>query len=207
MNDFETTTATALRIGDIAPDFKARTTLGTVQLSDYRGRWLLFFSHPADFTPVCTTEFMAFERHAEDFASLDCALLGLSVDSLYAHMAWVRAIHDIYGVEITFPIVEDPSMAVGRAFGMIDKTATDSTAMRMSYFIDPEGIVRATTCYPHNVGRSVKEMMRMLRALQQVSEGTSLTPEGWEPGDNLLAVPPASAVDMGIDANWFCRPE
>jgi peroxiredoxin (alkyl hydroperoxide reductase subunit C) len=195
----------SLRIGDIAPDFEARTTHGPVKLSDYRGRWLIFFSHPADFTPVCTTEFVALARQQDKFDALDCALLGLSVDSLYAHLAWVRAIEDRFDVTISFPIVEDPSMAVGRAFGMIDENAADSAAMRTSYFIDPQGIVRATTCYPHNVGRSVDEMIRMLAALQLTDEKNILTPEGWQPGDDVLAIPPLSAKDISRDEDWFCH--
>jgi peroxiredoxin (alkyl hydroperoxide reductase subunit C) len=195
----------SLRIGDVAPDFEARTTHGPVKLSDYRGRWLLFFSHPADFTPVCTTEFVALARQQDKFDALDCALLGLSVDSLYAHLAWVRAIEDRFDVTISFPIVEDPSMAVGRAFGMIDENAADSAAMRTSYFIDPQGIIRATTCYPHNVGRSVDEMIRMLAALQLTDEKNILTPEGWQPGDDVLAIPPLSAKDISRDEDWFCH--
>lgn len=195
----------SLRIGDPAPDFQARTTQGPVKLSDYRGRWLIFFSHPADFTPVCTTEFVALARQEQRFDALDCALLGLSVDSLYSHLAWVRAIEGRFGVKISFPIVEDPSMAVGRAFGMIDEHAADSAAMRTSYFIDPEGVIRATTCYPHNVGRSVEEMIRMLAALQLTDQHDVLTPEGWQPGDDVLAIPPESAVDISDDGDWFCQ--
>ena len=111
---------TQLRIGDMAPEFSARSTTGAVSLSQYRGKWLVFFSHPADFTPVCTTEFVALGRAADRFAALDCALLGLSVDSLYSHLAWIRAIREAFGVIINFPVIEDPSMAIGRAFGMID---------------------------------------------------------------------------------------
>lgn len=195
----------SLRIGDSAPDFQARTTHGPVKLSDYRGRWLIFFSHPADFTPVCTTEFVALARHQEQFEALDCALLGLSVDSLYAHLAWVRAIEDRFDVKIPFPIVEDPSMAVGHAFGMIDENAADSAAMRTSYFIDPRGIVRATTCYPHNVGRSVDEMVRLLAALQLADEKEVLTPEGWQPGDDVLQIPPLSAENISREDDWFCH--
>ena len=194
----------SLRIGDVAPDVEARTTHGPVKLSDYRGRWLVFFSHPADFTPVCTTEFVAFARNQEKFAAMDCALLGLSVDSLYAHFAWVRAIEGRFGVKISFPIVEDPSMAVGHAFGMIDENASDSAAMRTSYFIDPAGVVRATTCYPHNVGRSVDEMIRLLAALQLADEKEVLTPEGWQPGDDVLAIPSLD-LPAGQDDDWFCH--
>lgn len=195
----------SLRIGDVAPDFEARTTHGPVRLSDYRGRWLVFFSHPADFTPVCTTEFAALARQQDKFEAMDCALLGLSVDSLYAHLAWVRAIEERFDVTISFPIVEDPSMAVGHAFGMIDENAADSAAMRTSYFIDPAGVIRATTCYPHNVGRSVDEMIRMLAALQLTDEKDVLTPEGWLPGDDVLTLPPLSDQPVRQADDWFCH--
>jgi len=195
----------SLRIGDPAPDFEARTTRGPVRLSDYRGRWLVFFSHPADFTPVCTTEFVALARHQDRFEAMDCALLGLSVDSLYAHLAWVRAIEDRFDVKINFPIVEDPSMAVGHAFGMIDENAADSAAMRTSYFIDPQGTIRATTCYPHNVGRSVDEMLRLLAALQLADRQDVLIPEGWQPGDDVLEIPPLSAENISREDDWFCH--
>ena len=202
--DIQTPAAT-LRLGDEAPDFEARSTHGPLKLSDYRGRWLIFFSHPADFTPVCTTEFAALARQKDKFEELDCALVGLSVDSLHSHLAWVRAIEGKFGVEIPFPIIEDPSMAVGRAFGMIDENSADSAAMRTSYFIDPKGVVRATTCYPHDVGRSVDEMIRMLAALQMTDNGNVLTPEGWQPGDDVLAVPPLSSTDVSQEDDWFCH--
>ncbi|MBW8294461.1 peroxiredoxin [Sphingopyxis sp.] len=194
-----------IRMGDKAPDFRARTTMGEKSLADFRGQWLIFFSHPADFTPVCTTEFLALARAVDRFEAAGCALLGLSVDSLYSHLAWVRAIEDQHGIKIPFPIVEDPSMAVGRAYGMIDETAVDSTAIRSSYFIDPEGVVRASTCYPHNVGRSVAEMLRLLCALQAVSDGKGLTPEGWQNGDPLLALPAATLSEMLPGQGWFCQ--
>ncbi len=149
-----------LRMGDAAPDFEARSTHGPVRLSGYRGRWLVFFSHPADFTPVCTTEFVALAKAHERFAALDCALLGLSVDSLYSHLAWARAIRDLFSVDIPFPVIEDPSMLVGRAYGMIDESAENSAGVRATYFIDPNGIIRAMTHYPLTIGRSVDEMVR-----------------------------------------------
>ena len=194
-----------LRMGDIAPDFQARSTLGAVRLSDYRGRWLVLFSHPADFSPVCTSEFVAIARAAEAFAALDCGLVGLSVDSLYSHLAWVRAIRDRFGVTVPFPIVEDPSMAIGRAYGMIPPDAADSSAVRATFFIDPEGVIRAMTWYPLNVGRSVDEMLRMVAALQRTAGDDVLAPEGWRPGDDLLLTPPQDqqAVLTGDDAHWF----
>jgi peroxiredoxin 2/4 len=198
-------TCRPVRIGDRAPEFHARTTMGDRSLADYRGHWLVFFSHPADFTPVCTTEFVALAKAADQFAAQDCALLGLSVDSLYAHLAWTKAIHAAFGVTIPFPIVEDPSMAIGRAFGMIDENAQDSAAIRSTYFIDPAGIVRAITTYPYNVGRSVAEMLRVLAALRRAADDKVLIPEGWQPGDEVLLPPVIDASMVATTADWFCR--
>lgn len=198
----------ALQIGDAAPDFMARTTMGPISVSHFRGRWLVLFSHPADFTPVCTSEFVALTRAADRFDALNCALLAVSVDSLYAHLAWIRAIREAFGVTVGFPIVEDPSMAIGRAYGMITEGAADSATMRSTYFIDPDGIIRATTCYPATVGRSVDEMLRVVAALQRVDADDVVTPEGWHPGDDVL-VPP-SLDQAGVlatldDPAWFHR--
>jgi peroxiredoxin (alkyl hydroperoxide reductase subunit C) len=195
-----------LRLGEAAPDFIARSTKGQVQLSSYRGQWLIFFSHPGDFTPVCTSEFVGLAQRQADFAALDCALVGISVDSLYSHLAWARAIEQQFGVTIDFPIVEDPSMAVARAYGMIDDSSTDAMTVRSAYFIDPQGIVRAATTYPHNVGRSVDEMLRLMTALQEVAEGKGFAPEGWQPGTALLAPPPDGTATLPEGADWFCRP-
>jgi len=198
----------ALRIGDRAPVFQARSTKGEVRLDQYRGRWTLFFSHPADFTPVCTSEFVALARAAPRFDALGCALLGLSVDSLYAHLAWVRAIQEIFGVVVPFPLIEDPSMAIGRAYGMIDESAQDSSAMRAVYYIDPEGVIRAMSWYPLTVGRSVDEMLRVAAALQRTASGEVMTPEGWRPGDDLLLPPTltmAEALKPNAPPDWFYR--
>jgi peroxiredoxin (alkyl hydroperoxide reductase subunit C) len=195
----------AVRIGDAAPDFVARSTKGEVKLSSFRGRWLIFFSHPADFTPVCTTEFVGLAKRQAQFDALDCALVGLSVDSLYAHLAWVRAIEAQFGVVIDFPIIEDPSMAIGHAYGMIDAASTDAMAMRSAYYIDPKGFVRAVTTYPHNVGRSADEMLRLVSALKAVEDGKGFAPEGWQPGTALLAPPPDGSEPPKEGADWFCR--
>ena len=198
--------AKSLRIGDRAPVFRARTTQGDISLDKYQGRWLVLFSHPADFTPVCTSEFIAFAHAADAFENLNCALLGLSVDSLYSHIAWIRAIQDAFGVTIPFPIVEDPSMVVAQAYGMLDGTEQDSSAVRATYFIDPEGIIRAITWYPMNVGRSVAEILRLLAALQQTASNEALSPEGWQPGDAFLAQPAQAALAADAPATWFCQP-
>ncbi|MEL6323598.1 MAG: peroxiredoxin [Pseudomonadota bacterium] len=189
------TAVSAPLIDNAAPDFVARTTQGEVRLSDYRGRWLLFFSHPADFTPVCTSEFIALQRAQPKFAALDCDLLGLSVDSLYAHIAWVKDIKARFGVRIDFPIVEDISMSISRAYGMIHGSSATTAAVRSVFFIDPEGFIRALIHYPMNVGRSVDELLRVLTALQQTDAQPIATPEGWRPGDPAVLPPPLDQSD------------
>ena len=204
MDQVNLSSSRAPGLGDAAPDFRARSTQGEVHLSALRGRWVVFFSHPADFTPVCSTEFVALARRHAAFEALNCSLLGLSVDSLYSHQAWIKALRDLFGVEVRFPVIEDPSMAIGRAYGMLDAHATDSMTMRSTFFIDPEGIIRGVTSYPHNVGRSVDEMLRLLAALQRVSDGKALAPEGWVAGAPVLLPPPDAP---GEEADWFCRLE
>lgn len=197
-----------LRIGDIAPDFSARSTAGDIRLSDYRGRWLVLFSHPADFTPVCTTEFVALAQAAAQFDQRDCALMALSVDSLFSHFAWLRMIRDRFDIEVRFPIVEDPTLVIGKAYGMVAPQDRDSATVRTTFFIDPEGIIRAMTCYPANVGRSTPEMLRTLDALQAVHQGQVLAPANWEPGQPLLRQPSAKLDDVFAAKNqtdWFLK--
>lgn len=197
-----------LRIGDLAPDFEARSTIGPVRLSAYRGRWLMLFSHPADFTPVCTTEFVALAHEVAAFEARDCALMALSVDSLFSHFAWLRTIRDQFGVEVRFPIVEDPTLVIGRAFGMVSAQDNDSAAVRTTFFIDPKGVIRTMTCYPANLGRSVPEMLRILDGLQAIDAHGALAPANWQPGDPLLA-PPTHDLDevfaAGDASSWFLR--
>ena len=201
-------TTLPLRIGDLAPDFEARSTVGPVRLSAHRGRWLVLFSHPADFTPVCTTEFVALAREAEAFARRDCDLMALSVDSLFAHFAWLRMIRDRFGVEVRFPILEDPTMVIGRAYGMVSREDSDSATVRTTFFIDPRGVIRAMTCYPANLGRSVPEMLRILDGLQAVDAEGALAPANWQPGEPLLQAP-GHDLDAVFDAEeataWFLR--
>ena len=202
------TTPAILQIGDLAPNFQARTTMGIKQLSDFRGQWLVLFSHPADFTPVCTSEFVALAKAADRFAALDCALLAVSVDSLYAHFGWIKAIRDAFGVTIDFPIVEDPSLTIGRAYGMISEHSQSAATMRSTFYIDPHGIIRAMNCYPATVGRSVAEMLRLVAALQRVDADHIVTPEGWQPGGDVLLPPPhdqAALFDQSGDALWFYK--
>lgn len=196
----------ARRLGDTLPDFTARTTLGVKSLSGFRGKWLILFSHPADFTPVCTSEFVAIAHAAERFAALDCALMALSVDSLYSHFAWIRAIRERFGVTIGFPIIEDPTLEIAKAYGMVGTDAIDASSVRVTYFIDPEGVLRASTSYPATVGRSVEEMLRVLAALQRVDSGQVLAPAEWTPGSDLLKAPSQTLDDVlsGPDpSGWF----
>jgi peroxiredoxin (alkyl hydroperoxide reductase subunit C) len=172
-----------LRIGDVVPDFTARSTHGMVRLSDFHGRWLIFFSHPADFTPVCTSEFMTLAKQARRFEELGCALIGHSVDSLFSHLAWIRAIRDDLGVSVPFPIVEDPTLEIARAYGMVSADVRNASTVRAVFFIDPDGVLAASTSYPVAVGRSVEEMLRILAALQRTHGQSVVTPEGWQPGD------------------------
>lgn len=198
--------ARPIRIGDAAPDFIARSTAGPVRLSDYRGQWLLFFSHPGDFTPVCTSEFLAIARAADRFAALGCSLLAHSVDSLFSHLAWIRALRDNLGVAIPFPIVEDPSLEIAHAFGMVDAQSFSAATVRAAFFLDPDGVVRALTIYPLTVGRSVDEMLRTVAALQRTHDGSAMTPEGWHAGDDILLPPELSAGDVlaaGNSTDWF----
>lgn len=195
-----------LRIGDRAPRFVARSTQGPIDLDDYRGSWLILFSHPADFTPVCTSEVVALARAAPQFAELGCRLLGLSVDSLYSHLAWIRLIRDTAGVTIDFPIIEDPTMEVARAYGMVGADARDSGTVRMTCFIDPGGVLQASNSYPLTVGRSIPEMLRVLTALQAVRDGAGLAPADWRPGTPLLGLPgetAEAALASEDPAGWF----
>ncbi|GAJ28007.1 peroxiredoxin [Acidomonas methanolica] len=195
-----------LKIGDEAPDFSARTTRGPLTLSDLRGKWVMLFAHPADFTPVCTSEFLSLSRVADQFEMMNCVLLGLSVDSLPAHIAWVEAIYREFGIRVTFPIVEDASMAIARAYGMLDPLAENTATVRAVHVIDPAGVIRAVVSYPSSVGRSVAELLRLLAALQAVAEGNMLAPEGWAPGEGLLL--PAAETESEVVASgpaWFHR--
>ncbi|WP_321394876.1 peroxiredoxin [Emcibacter sp.] len=177
-----------------APNFDAKTTHGPKTLDDYKGRWLILFSHPADFTPVCTTEFMGFANRYDKFQALNCDLLGLSIDSNYAHIAWVRNIKEKFDVDIPFPIIEDLSMNVANAYGMIQPGASDTSAVRATFIIDPEGVLRAMVYYPMSNGRSIDEFVRLLEALQTSDANGVATPENWKPGEKVIVPPPQTAA-------------
>lgn len=177
------------RLDAPAPPFTARTTQGHCTLDDYQGRWLVLFSHPADFTPVCTSEFIAFEKRAEAFDALNCGLLALSVDSVFSHLAWLDSIKTGFGVTINFPVIDDVSMAISHAYGMIHDRSVSTETVRSVFFIDPAGILRAVTHYPMRVGRSVDEILRVVRALQITQANDVSLPEGWQPGQKAVLNP------------------
>jgi peroxiredoxin (alkyl hydroperoxide reductase subunit C) len=183
------------RLNEPAPYFEAVTTHGVKKLSDYKGQWLVLFSHPADFTPVCTTEFMAFATHYEEFKALNTDLLGLSIDSNYSHIAWVRTIKEKFGVEVPFPIIEDLSMNVATKYGMIQPNASTTQAVRTVFIIDDKGILRAMVYYPLSNGRSIPEFIRIIKAMQTSDKYGVATPEGWQPGDKVIVPPPGTIQD------------
>ncbi len=194
------TTSSFPHLNEPAPEFKAKTTHGDRSLSDYKGKWLILFSHPADFTPVCTTEFIGFQKHASTFCSMNCELIGLSIDSLYSHLAWVQNIKEKFGVEISFPIIEDIKMDVAKAYGMVHPGAADTQAVRATFFIDPNGILRAMVYYPMSNGRSIDEFVRLLQAMQTSDANKIATPEGWTPGCDVIVPPPKTAEAVAARA-------
>lgn len=195
------------KLDEPAPPFTARTTLGIRSLDDYQGKWLILFSHPADFTPVCTSEFIAFEKKSKDFKAHECELLGLSVDSVFSHRAWVQSINDNFDVKISFPIIEDVSMAVAHAYGMVHDGSISTATVRSVFFIDPQGILKAMIHYPLTVGRSVDEIFRVLAALQQSAALETISlPEGWTPGCKALANPDMDgAANDASDPLWYFK--
>lgn len=186
-------------IGEKAPTFEAETTQGLIRFpDDFKGHWVIFFSHPADFTPVCTTEFMTFASMQKDFEELNCKLLGLSIDSTYSHIAWLRTIkekiqyNDLKDIEVTFPVISDLTMDVSRAFGMLQPAASTTQAVRAVFMIDPEATVRAILYYPLSTGRNMDEIKRMLVAMQLSDKHDVATPANWQPGDDVIVPPPGS---------------
>jgi len=186
-------------IGEPAPPFEAVTTQGPLHFPrDCEGRWVILFSHPADFTPVCTTEFMAFARLMPQFEALNCQLIGLSIDSNYSHIAWLRTIKErikykgAEGVEVTFPVIADLKMDVARKYGMVQPWADDSHAVRAVFVIDPEAKIRAVLYYPISTGRNFSEILRLLVALQTADKLGVATPADWQPGDDVIVPPPGS---------------
>ena len=186
-------------IGEKAPSFKAETTQGPISFpDDFKGHWVVFFSHPADFTPVCTTEFMTFASMQPEFEKLNCKLLGLSIDSTYSHIAWLRTIKekiqykDMKNVEVNFPVISDLTMDVSRAFGMLQPAASSTQAVRAVFIIDPKAVVRAILYYPLSNGRNMDEVKRLLLAMQYSDKHGIATPANWQPGEDVIVPPPGS---------------
>jgi len=186
-------------IGQDAPAFTAQTTQGKINFpGDYQGKWVILFSHPADFTPVCTTEFMTFASMQDEFEALNTKLIGLSIDSTYSHIAWLRTIKEkieykgMKNVEVTFPVIEDLKMEVSKKYGMIQPAAADTQAVRAVFFIDPNAKIRALIYYPLANGRNFDEIKRLLIAMQTSDQHKVATPADWRPGDDVI-VPPAGS--------------
>lgn len=203
-------------IGDDAPAFKAKTTQGDISFpEDYRGKWVILFSHPADFTPVCTTEFMTFATMQQEFRDLNVELIGLSVDSLYSHIAWLRTIKEkiefkgMKDVEVTFPLIDDIKMEVANKYGMIQPNASTTQAVRAVFIIDDKAKVRCILYYPLSTGRNFDELKRIVIALQKADAEGIATPADWRPGDDVIVPPPGSCgtaqerVD-GQNDDYYC---
>jgi peroxiredoxin 2/4 len=187
------------RIGDPAPAFTATTTQGSISFpSDYTGSWVIFFSHPADFTPVCTTEFMTFASMQDDFAKLNTKLVGLSIDGLFSHIAWLRTIQEkitfrgMKNIEVTFPLIEDISMEIATKYGMIMPGEDSTKAVRAVFVVDPRGIIRTIIYYPLSLGRNFDELHRVIIALQTADALSVATPADWRPGEPVIVPPPGS---------------
>lgn len=203
MENNETNIAVPMpRIGDKAPSFNAVTTQGDIQFPEqYAGSWVILFSHPADFTPVCTSEFMTFATREAEFEELNCKLVGLSVDGLYSHIAWLRTIKEkiqykgMKGVEVKFPLIEDITMEVAKKYGMIQPGESNTKAVRAVFLIDPKGIIRAIIYYPLSTGRNFDELIRLVKAVQTADAFSVATPADWVPGDEVI-VPPAGSCGV-----------
>jgi peroxiredoxin (alkyl hydroperoxide reductase subunit C) len=204
-------------IGDTAPSFEADTTQGRIKFpEDYKGKWVILFSHPADFTPVCTTEFMTFASMEKEFDKLNCKLIGLSIDSHYSHIAWLRTIKEkieyrgMKSVEVNFPVIADLTMDVAKKFGMVQPNASTNSAVRAVFFIDPRTKVRALMYYPSSTGRNFQEIKRVLICMQTADEHNVATPADWQPGEDVIVPPPGSCgsakerVDKSKQAGVKC---
>lgn len=185
-----------ITIGMKAPDFFANTTFGPIKLSDFKGQWVILFSHPGDFTPVCTTEFIAFAKANNEFKNLNAQLIGLSIDSNPSHLAWVYNIYKNTGVEIPFPVIADRTGEISRLYGMIAPDASNQETVRNVFFIDPDMTVRAILVYPLTNGRYIPEVLRLLEALQMTDKEKVVTPANWMPGMPVLVPPPKTYKEL-----------
>lgn len=195
-----------LRLGEAVPDFEAVTTQGEIKLSDFKGKWVILFSHPADFTPVCTTEFVAFAEINDELAKRNVKLIGLSIDSTYSHIAWIRKIKEKLGITIPFPVIADLDMKVANLFGMIHPGESTTAAVRCLFVIDPEMKLRAMIYYPLNVGRNMQEILRLVDALQTADKHKVAAPANWKPGDEVIVPPPKTQeqADKRLQEGYEC---
>jgi peroxiredoxin (alkyl hydroperoxide reductase subunit C) len=197
METTEINSTTMPRIGDVAPDFEAVTTKGKIKLSDYaKEKWLVMFSHPADFTPVCTTEMSGFALRKKEFDTLNTELLGLSIDSVHAHLGWVNNVREKTGVYFDFPIIADIDMKVSKLYGMLQPNESETAAVRAVFFIDPSKKIRLIMYYPLNVGRNMNEILRVLEALQTSDKYKVAMPLDWKKGDKVIVPPPKTLEEM-----------
>ncbi len=194
------------RLGEPAPPFEAVTTHGVLKLADFKGSWLILFSHPADFTPVCTTEFMAFAEIYPELKTRSAELLGLSVDSVSSHIAWVRNIEEKTGTKIPFPVIADLSKEVSLAYGMIHPGQSKTETVRCVFIIDPNQIIRTILYYPLTTGRNMAEILRIVDALQTTDKNAVATPANWKPGDMVVVPPPKTqeAAEERIKQGYEC---
>lgn len=187
----EETVPPRVELNGPAPDFEANTTHGPLKLSEWeKDKWVILFSHPADFTPVCTTEFIEFARRYEEFKKRNVALIGNSIDTVYSHIAWVRNIEQNFKVKVPFPVIADLDQKVAKLYGMIHTPSSSTVTVRCVYFIDPKRVVRAMIYYPLNVGRNFDEILRVVDALQTVDANAVACPANWKPGDEVIVPPP-----------------
>jgi peroxiredoxin 2/4 len=194
----QTTTNSLPRIGDKAPDFSAVTTTGQLTFSEFnKDSWVIFFAHPADFTPVCTTELVEFAKNTEYFTARNTKLIGVSIDSIHAHLAWVQNVKQYTGVLLDFPIIADLDTAVAQKYGLLHPGESTTAAVRAVFVIDPKGTVRAIIYYPLNVGRNVEEIKRLLTALQTSDKHSVALPVNWEPGEKVVVPPPKTLAEIG----------
>ncbi|MFP4499350.1 MAG: peroxiredoxin [Vulcanimicrobiota bacterium] len=186
---------TFLSLDEVAPDFTAHTTEGRIKLSDYEGKWVVLFSHPADFTPVCTTEFIAFAQSVDEFKELNTELIGLSIDSVHSHIAWKRNIEEHFGIKVPFPIIADLDKKVSLQFGMLHPGSSSTATVRCVFIIDPKRVMRAMLYYPMSNGRFIPEIIRLIKALQTTDKHKVATPANWQPGDEIILPPPPTYKD------------
>ena len=184
-----------LGLNEPAPQFTANTTHGKLRLAEFKGKWVVLFSHPADFTPVCSTEFLSFAENNDKFVKLNVQLIGLSIDSVHSHIAWARNLEEKFGQKIPFPIIADLDMKVAHMYGMLHPGASDTAAVRCVFVIDPKQVLRAMIYYPLSNGRSIDEIIRLIQALQTTDEHKVATPANWRPGDDVVVPPPATQED------------